>query len=612
MAENHAKMSHSNIVVEEQMKKSNMQFLLGNEAIARGAYEAGVRVAAAYPGTPSSEIIFNIAKYDEIFSEWAVNEKVSAEVAMGASIAGARAMCSMKHVGLNVAADLLFTASYSGVNAGFVICVADDMGMHSSQNEQDSRHYARAAKVMMLEPSTSAECKDYLKRAFELSEDFDVPVLLRLCTRTCHSRGLVEIEDRKEVPLINYEKNSEKYVMAPANARPRHVAVEARQARIAQWANTTDLNQVEMHDKRIGVIAGGVAYQYAKEALGENASYLKLGVVYPLPDKLMADFVSKVDVCYVIEELDPFIEQHCRAIGLPVKGKECFPNSLTFEYSVAMLKKAILGIDTELYDFSSAPATPVRPPIMCAGCTHRGIFYVLKKLDLVISGDIGCYTLAAFPPLSAMDAQLDMGAGVSMAHGMEMGAGRDFARRTVGVIGDSTFVHSGITSLIDLVYNKGTSTIIILDNYTTGMTGQQHHPATGITIKGEKTHRLDLVKLCEAIGVRRVVPVDAFDLERFREVVEEELTIDEPSVIITQGPCRLLKEFKNKPPYTVNDDKCVSCAICVKIGCPALTMRDNAAGKRVAVINELACSGCGVCAGLCKFDAMHTKGEVGQ
>ena len=578
--------------------------MLGNEAVARGAWEAGARVASAYPGTPSTEITEYIAKYDEIFSEWAPNEKVAVEVAIGASVIGARAVASMKHVGLNVASDPLFTASYTGVNGGLVICVADDQGMHSSQNEQDSRHYAKASKTLMLEPADSAECKDFVKRAFGISEEFDTPVLIRLCTRISHSRGLVETGARAEIPLKKYEKNPAKYVMAPASAKGRHVFVEERALREKEWCETSDLNRIEMHDRKIGVIAAGVAYQYAKEALGERASYLKLGVIYPLPDKLLAEFCAKVDECYVIEELDPFIEEHCKQLGLKVTGKEIFP--MTFEYSAPMIKKAVLGEDTEIMDVARAGAIPVRPPVMCSGCPHRGVFYVLKQMKLTVSGDIGCYTLGAFEPLSAMDTTVCMGASVSMAHGMEMAAGADQARKTVGVIGDSTFIHSGITGLIDIVYNKGTSTIIILDNSITGMTGHQQNPSTGITIKGEKTRAVDLKKLCEAVGVaaERVVIADPFDVDAFRKVLETELAAEEPSVIIAQRPCKLLKGVEYEERYRINAELCKNCNFCMNIGCPSLVRKDG----RI-VINESRCTGCGYCYRVCKFKAIEPKAK---
>ena len=579
--------------------------MLGNEAVARGAYEAVVRVASAYPGTPSTEITEYIAKYDEIFSEWAPNEKVAVEVAIGASVIGGRAVAAMKHVGLNVAADPLFTASYTGVNGGLVICVADDQGMHSSQNEQDSRHYARASKVLMLEPADSAECREFVKRAFEISEEFDTPVLLRLCTRVSHSRGLVELVERRDVPLKPYKKDVSKYVMAPAMAKGRHVFVEERAVREKEWANTTDLNRIElnkieMRDRKIGVIAAGIAYQYAKEALGDRVSYLKLGVVYPLPDKLLADFRAQVDECYVIEELDPIIEERCKMLGLDVHGKDVFPT--TFEYTAPMIKKAVLGADTETLDTSGIGAIPARPPVMCAGCPHRGVFYVLKQMRLTVTGDIGCYTLGANEPLNAMDTTICMGASVGMAHGMEKAAGQGQARKTVAVIGDSTFIHSGITGLIDIVYNKGMSTVIILDNSTTGMTGHQNNPATGIIIKGEKTRQVDLKKLCEAVGVERVTIADPFDVDALRKILEAELAAEEPSVVIAQRPCKLLKGVEYQERYVIDKEICTGCGVCMSTGCPCLVKKD---GK--VAINESRCTGCGYCYRVCRFKAIFPK-----
>jgi indolepyruvate ferredoxin oxidoreductase alpha subunit len=508
----------------------------------------------------------------------------------------------MKHVGLNVAADPLFTASYTGVNGGLVICVADDPMLHSSQNEQDSRHYARASKTMMLEPADSMECKEFVKHGFELSERFDVPVLIRLHTRVCHSRTPVELFDRVERPLIEYKKDAAKWVMAPANARPKHPYVEDRIVKIREWANGCDLNKIIRTDKRmngknVGVIAGGVAYQYAKEALGDNASFLKLATLYPLPDDLFINFANSVDECWVIEELDPYIEDHCRKLGLKVKGKENF--TLLYEYTAAMVRKAVLGEDTFVYDTGSLGSVPPRPPVMCPGCSHRPVFKVLGDMKLIVSGDIGCYTLGAFPPLNAMDTCIDMGAAISVAHGMEKAGGRDVAKRTVAVIGDSTFVHSGITSLIDVVYNKGTTTTLIVDNSTTGMTGHQDHPGTGSTIKGEPTVKIDWTKLCEAIGIKRVVTVDAFDMQLLKKVLTEELAADEPSVIIAQRPCALLKYVKHGEPFMVND-KCKACGLCIKIGCPAISKTD---GK--FVINQTQCVGCGCCRDVCTFGAIE-------
>ena len=564
--------------------------MLGNEAVARGAYEAGVRFASAYPGTPSTEITEYIAKYSEIYSEWAPNEKVSVEAALGASISGARAISAMKHVGLNVASDPLFTASYTGVNAGLLICVADDPGMHSSQNEQDSRHYARASKTPMLEPSDSAECLSYTRRAFDLSEEFDTPVLLRLTTRVSHSRSIVSEGNRHEYEKA-YNRDPQKYVMMPAMAQKRHRIVEERMLRLKEFAEKTDLNTVEYNSNSIGVITSGIAYNYAKDALGGKASYLKLGMIYPLPDKLIQDFRANVDECYVLEELDPFIEEHCKALGLKVKGKDYF--SLLGEYSAKLIREVILNEPSAETAQSDLPG---RPPVMCAGCPHRAAFYALKQIKgLIITGDIGCYTLGALQPLSMIDTCVCMGASVSMAHGMSK-AGRS---KTIALLGDSTFVHSGITGLIDIVYNKGASTVIILDNSITGMTGNQNNPTNGLTIKGEPTKQVDLKKLCEAIGVERVFIADPFELKTFTALVESELENDEPSVIIARRPCALLKTVKYGNPYRIDKENCKKCHMCMKIGCPAIVKDGD-----VTEINGTLCAGCGYCTHLCKFNAI--------
>ena len=571
------------------------KLMLGNEAVARGAYEAGARVVSSYPGTPSTEITEFAAKYDEMYAEWAPNEKVAVETASGAAIAGGRAFTCMKHVGLNVAADPLFTMSYIGVNAGLVVCVADDPGMHSSQNEQDSRNYALASKVPMLEPADSSECKEYMKKAFDISEKFDTPVILRLTTRIAHSQSLVEICDREEVELSPYEKNISKNVMVPANARPKHTIVEKRTKALSEFSETSDINTVTMRGTKIGIITAGIAYQYAEEAI-PDASILKLGMVWPLPEKLIRDFASKVDELYVIEELDPFIENAVRAMGINVKGKELF--TLEGEYSVALLKEKILGIAPEK-QARAVEDVPVRPPVMCPGCSHRGVFYVLKKLGLTVSGDIGCYSLGCAAPLSSIDSIICMGASITAAHGMEKAKGREFAKKTVAVLGDSTFLHSGITGLIDVVYNKGTSTVIILDNSITGMTGHQQNPATGFTIKNEPTRQVDLIKLCEAVGVDRVSVVDPFDVELFEKTVKEELAAEEPSVIIAQRPCALLKKAGYTGYYVIND-KCKNCKMCMKLGCPAISITEN--GPK---INDTLCVGCGLCPNVCKFGAIE-------
>lgn len=575
------------------------KLMLGNAAVARGAYEAGVSVVSSYPGTPSTEITENIVKYQDIYAEWAPNEKVAAEVAIGASIAGARSMSCMKHVGLNVMADPVFTVSYTGVNGGLVFCVADDPGMHSSQNEQDSRHYAEASKIMMLEPADSGECKEFTKTAFELSERFDTPVFIRLSTRVSHSQSLVEECEPTEYQLKPYKKNIDKYVMMPAKAIKRHIDVEERIAELKKFAETSELNKIEDNGSKIGVITAGIAYMYAKEALGDKVNYLKLGMVYPMPEKLIRDFAEKCDVVYVVEELDPIIEKHCRAIGLDVIGKEKF--TLLGEYTPAMIKSVILNEDAAEYSGIDEDI-PVRPPVMCAGCPHRGTFYVLKKLGLVVSGDIGCYTLGAVAPLESVDTTICMGASVSAALGMAKARGKEFNKKLVSVIGDSTFIHSGITGLIDIVYNKGANTVIILDNSITGMTGHQDNPTTGYTIRGEETVQVNLVTLCKAIGVKNVVVADPFDVKNFEKVVKEETERDEPSVIIAQRPCALLKKVKYTGKCVIND-KCRKCKMCMKLGCPAISFD----GESIK-IDETQCNGCGLCFNVCPFGAME-KGE---
>ncbi len=569
--------------------------MLGNAAIARGAYEAGVRVVASYPGTPSTEITENIVKYDEIYAEWSPNEKVAAEVAIGASIGGARAMSCCKHVGLNVMADPVFTMSYIGVGGGLVFCVADDPGMHSSQNEQDSRHYAKASKIMMLEPCDSGECKEFTRIAFDLSEKFDTPAFIRLSTRVSHSQSIVELSERKDNGLKDYVKDPAKYVMMPANAKKRHVDVEKRIEDLVEFAETTELNTVESNGSRIGVITAGIAYMYSKEALGDKVNYLKLGMVYPLPEKKILDFAASCDKVYVIEELDPYLEEHIKALGVKVIGKEKF--SLLGEYTPAMIKKVVLGEDApESAEISES--IPVRPPVMCAGCPHRGTFYVLKKLGLTVSGDIGCYTLGAVAPLASVDTTVCMGASVSAALGMAKARGNDFAKKLVSVVGDSTFMHSGITGLIDIVYNKGINTVIILDNSITGMTGHQDNPTTGKTIKGEPTKQVDLIALCKACGVDRVVVADPFDVKNFEKVVKAEVEAEEPSVIIAQRPCALLKTVKYTGHCKIGDN-CRNCKLCMKLGCPAISVRD---GK--VFIDETQCNGCGLCINVCPFGAI--------
>ena len=574
------------------------KLMLGNAAVARGAYEAGVTVVASYPGTPSTEITENIVKYDEIYAEWSPNEKVAGEVAIGASIGGARAMSCMKHVGLNVMADPVFTASYTGVSGGLVLCVADDPGMHSSQNEQDSRHYAKAAKLLMLEPSDSSECKEFTKKAFKISEDLDTPVIIRLSTRVSHSQGLVDEKVRENYELKDYEKNSAKYVMMPGNAIKRHVVVEERTKKEIEFAETTDLNTTEINSDKIGVITSGISYMYAKEALGDRVSYLKLGMVYPLPEKLIKDFCEKHEKVYIIEELDPFIEEHCKALGLDVIGKEKF--TMLGEYTPALIKKAIFDEDSN--EFATIDEQiPIRPPVMCAGCPHRATFYVLKKLGLVVSGDIGCYTLGAAAPLASVDSTICMGASVSAALGMAKARGNEFNKKLVSVIGDSTFIHSGITGLIDIVYNKGNNTVIILDNSITGMTGHQDNPTTGFTIRKEPTKQVDLELLAKAVGIERVVVADPFDLKNFERIVKEETQADEPSVIIAQRPCALLKTVKYTGHCKIGPE-CKNCRMCMKLGCPAISVKDDK-----VVIDETQCNGCGLCINVCPFGAIHKE-----
>ena len=572
--------------------------LIGNAAVARGAYEAGVRVVSSYPGTPSTEITESMVRYPDVYVEWAPNEKVACEVAIGSSMAGGRAMTCCKHVGLNVMADPLFTAAYIGVNAGLVLCVADDPGMHSSQNEQDSRHYAKAAKVAMLEPSDSAECRDFTKLAFELSERFDTPVIVRLSTRVSHSQSLVEAHEPDAVALKPYEKNVAKNVMMPANAIKRHVAVEERAKELIEYAETTPLNRIEDNGAQIGVICSGISYMYAHEALGDKVNYLKLGMAYPMPEMKIRAFAAKCRRLFVIEELDPFIEEHCRALGVEVTGKSAF--TMLGEYTPAMIAEAVLG-KKPVWHPEIGEQIPVRPPVMCPGCPHRGTFYVLKKLGLTVSGDIGCYTLGAAAPLSSVDSTICMGASVSAALGMAKARGAEFNKKLVSVIGDSTFIHSGITGLIDIVYNKGANTVIILDNSITGMTGHQDNPTTGKTIRGEKTKQVDLEALCHAVGVEHVVVADPFDVKAFERVVKEEVERDEPSVIIAQRPCALLKTVKYSGRALITD-RCKNCHVCMKLGCPAISLVEGA-----VQIDPNQCNGCGLCVNVCPFGAIEKE-----
>ena len=573
--------------------------MLGNEAIARGAYEAGVKVSSAYPGTPSTEISEYLVQYrDDVYEEWAPNEKVATEVAVGASLAGARAMACMKHVGLNVAADPLYSVSYMGVNGGLVIVVADDPGLYSSQNEQDTRMVARAAQIPVIEPSDSAEAKDFFKTAFELSEQFDRPFIFRTTTRLAHSQGLVELCGRVEPEDKPYEKNVTKNVMMPGNAKIRHIEIEKRNLELAEAANTLPINVVEMNDTRIGVITSGIPYQYVKEAL-PDASVLKLGMVNPLPRKLIEDFASKVDTLYIVEELDPVIEEQVKSWGIKAIGKEIF--TVQGEYSANMLREAILKQELDLKEPAKAPG---RPPILCPGCPHRSVFYVLNKLKMHAAGDIGCYTLGAVAPLSVIDTTMCMGSSISTLHGMEKAKGKDYIKNWVAVIGDSTFMHTGVNSLMNMVYNNATGTVIIMDNSTTGMTGHQDHAATGKTLQGDPTYAINIQALCRAIGVKNVYEINAFDLPLLEKTIKEETAKDEVSVIITKTPCVLLDKRK-KPLYIAHEDKCKKCGMCMKPGCPAMTKNPDG----TIHIDDTMCTGCGLCKDLCKFDAIELVKE---
>ena len=572
------------------------QLMLGNKAVARGLYDAGCCFASSYPGTPSTEITEEIAKFDDVYSEWAPNEKVAMESAFGACLAGSRSFCGMKHVGLNVAADPLYTMSYTGVNAGMVIGVADDAGMHSSQNEQDSRHHAIASKIPMLEPSDSQEAYEFAKLAYEISEEYDTPVLLKMCTRVAHSQSVVDPGERS-VPKKEYEKTISKYVMTPGNAIKRHPFVEERTKKLIDYAETSPVNRIEIGGTEMGIITSSTSYQYVKEVFGNRVSVLKLGMANPLPEKLIKDFAAKVDKLVVVEELDPIIENHCRKLGLEVSGKDILP--ICGEFSQNLIAKTFgeevcegKALDDQI---------PVRPPVMCSGCPHRGLFYELAKNKVTVLGDIGCYTLSAAPPLCAMEMTLCMGASFGAVHGFNTATGGASEGKTVGVLGDSTFMHSGMTGLANIAYNQSNSTVIVLDNSITGMTGHQQNPLTGYNIKGDPAGKIDLEALVKAMGINRVRVVDPYDVEETDKAIKEELAAKEPSVIISRRPCTLLKYVKHDAPLRVNTDKCVGCKMCMKIGCPSISIKD---GK--AHVDDTLCVGCGVCSQLCKVGALES------
>ncbi|MDY6399866.1 MAG: indolepyruvate ferredoxin oxidoreductase subunit alpha [Synergistales bacterium] len=581
------------------------QLMQGNTAAARGLYEAGCCVASSYPGTPSTEITEEAAKFDDIYCEWAPNEKVAMETAFGAALAGKRSFCGMKHVGLNVAADPLFTVSYTGINAGMVICVADDPGMHSSQNEQDSRHYARAAKLPMLEPSDSQEALDFFKKAYEISEEFDVPVIVKMCTRVAHSQSLVKIGERDDDIDVPYEKNIAKYVMMPGNAIKRHPIIEERTRKLRIYSDFSKMNKFDDGKKlSIGIITSSTCYQYVKEACGDLYPVFKIGMVWPLPDEKIKEFAKVVKRLIIVEELDPFIEEHCKALGLKCEGKELFPvegelNQNIIAQKIMRTKSTGIKLEEQL---------PARPPMMCAGCPHRGIFYTLNKNNCIVLGDIGCYTLGAVAPLSAMDMTLCMGASVSAVHGFNKALENyEGDKKVVAVIGDSTFMHSGMTGLANIAYNQSKSVVIILDNSITGMTGHQQNPTTGFNIKGDPAGKINLENLCRAMGFNRVRVVDPYNLKECEDALKEELASNEASVIISRRPCALLKYVKHNPPLKVNAEKCIGCKSCMKIGCPALSMKD-----KHAHVDSTLCVGCGVCEQLCKFDAFEGTSKEGE
>lgn len=580
------------------------ELMLGNKAVARGMYEAGCRVISSYPGTPSTEITEEAAKYDEIYCEWAPNEKVALEVAHGASLGGVRSACAMKHVGLNVAADPLFTISYQGLNAGLVICVADDPGMHSSQNEQDSRHYAIAAKIPMLEPSDSEEARVYVKLAYEISEKYNTPVFIKMCTRVSHSQSVVTTEPAVVPDKVPYVKDPAK-VMMTTNSRNAHVRVEERTRALKELAETDYINRVEMGSTSLGIITSSTSYQYAREVFGENASILKLGMVYPLPERLILDFADRVERVIVLEELDPIIENHCKKLGISVSGKDLFP--VCGEFSQNLIRSCmdmelpqIMHIDDDI---------PARPPVMCAGCPHRGVFYVLHKNNCMVYGDIGCYTLGAVAPLNAMDLNVCMGASCSGLHGFNLAMGEEGEKKSVGVIGDSTFIHSGITGITDIAYNMTNSTVIILDNSITGMTGHQQNPTTGKNLRGEPAGKVDLEALCRAVGFNRVRVVDPYNLTEVDTVLKEELAAAEPSIIISRRPCVMIKGMVHKPPLNVDSKHCKGCKACMQIGCPAIRLTKTDDGRSVADIDSTLCIGCEVCTQMCRFDAFCRADE---
>ena len=574
----------------------------GNEAIARGFFEAGGRFASAYPGTPSTEILENMKQYAEIQAQWAPNEKVALEVAAGAALGGARSLAAMKHVGLNVAADPFFSLSYQGVSAGIVIISADDPSMHSSQNEQDNRWYARSAKVPMLEPADSQEAKDFTIMALEISEKFDTPVLLRTTTRINHSKSIVSLGDRIAIPVKDYQKDFKKNVLLPANARQKHVLVEKRMAELEKYGNTGGCNRIEWGDQSLGIITSGISYQYAKEVF-PSASILKLGLTNPLPKQLIHDFAGKVAKLYVIEELDPFLEEQVAAMGIQVQGKNRLP--LIGELNQGIVARSFAEESSAAASLLKDTTIPPRPPVLCPGCSHRGIFYVMKRLKLTVTGDIGCYTLGALPPLESMDTCLCMGASIGYAEGMEKATGDKLAGKLIGVIGDSTFYHSGITGLIDIVYNQGKTKICILDNQITAMTGHQEHPGSGLTLKGGATKKVDLEALCKAVGIKRVVRVDPYNIKKTMAVFKREMATDEPAVIIADAPCVIRARKIFSKPYHVETDKCIMCGMCHKVGCPAIEKDENGRTK----INPLLCIGCDICRQVCKPGAIQQPGS---